>query len=520
MRLARIIGATLTAGLAALSLAAEAAAEPSARFVLRADQPGPVIDRNIQGQFAEHLGRGVYGGIWVGENSPIPNIRGYRKDVVEALQRIKTPVVRWPGGCFADEYHWREGIGPRDQRPVRVNTHWGGVEETNAFGTHEFFEFAELIGARTYLAANIGSGSVQEMADWIEYITTPTRSTLGQLRRKNGREQPFKLDYVGIGNEAWGCGGSMLPDFYADLFRQYSTFVSSPPGAKIVKAAVGPSAGDYGWTEAVMARAGENMDALSLHYYTLPTDDWGHKGAATGFDEAQWISTMSHTLRMDELITRHSAIMDKHDPKKRVALYVDEWGAWYDSTPGSTPGFLEQQNTLRDAVLAAVNLNIFHQHADRVRMANLAQMVNVLQAMILTDGAKMVLTPTYHVFDMYQGFQDATLLPLEGRSDVYSYGGTSVPAVHASAARGKDGVTRIGLANLDPNASAKVAIGLTGLNARTVSGRVLTAATMDAHNRFDAPNAVRPASFTGARLHGGELGLVLPAKSVVVLELK
>jgi len=505
---------------AALAFALPAFAAPTASLVLHADQPGARIEPEVQGQFAEHLGRGIYEGVWVGEGSSIPNTRGFRNDVIAALKRIHVPVVRWPGGCFADTYNWRDGVGPRKDRPTRVNNNWGGVEEPNAFGTHEFFEFAELIGAKTYVSGNLGSGSVREMGEWIEYLTTPTRSTLGQERRRNGREAPFKLDYFGVGNEAWGCGGSMRPQFYADLFRQAATFLRPGSGPTLRKVAVGPSADDYAWTEAVMAGAGDQMDALSLHYYTLPTGDWNHKGAAVGFDEAQWIGALSRTLHMDELIVRHTAIMDRYDPKKRVALAVDEWGAWYDTEPGANPGFLFQQNTMRDAVLAAVNLNIFHHHADRVRMSNIAQMANVLQAMVLTDREKMVLTPTYYVYDLYQVFQGATALPLEVQAPNYALGGVSVPAVHASAGRGLDGTVHIGVVNLDPRSPIEISVKLEGVHATIATGRVLTASAMDAHNTFEAPDAVHPVPLAKTRLRGDTLVLVLPAKSVTVVDLK
>lgn len=511
---------TLAGIVAALAFALPAFAAPEASLVLHADQPGARIEPEIQGQFTEHLGRGIYEGVWVGEGSSIPNTRGFRNDVIAALKRIHVPVVRWPGGCFADTYNWRDGVGPRQTRPVRVNNSWGGVEEPNGFGTHEFFEFAELIGAKTYVSGNLGTGTAREMADWIEYLTTPTHSALGEERRRNGRAAPFKLDYFGIGNESWGCGGSMRPQYYADLFRQAATFVRPGSGPQLRKVAVGPSADDYAWTEAVMAEAGEQMDALSLHYYTLPTGDWAHKGAATGFDESQWIGALTQTLRMEELIVRHTAIMDRYDPKKRVALAVDEWGAWYDTEPGANPGFLYQQNTMRDAVLAAVNLNIFQRHADRVRMANIAQMANVLQAMVLTDRERMVLTPTYHVYDLYQVFQGATALPLEVEAPTYTLGGISVSAVHASAGRGADGVIHLGLVNLVPNAATEVRVKLVGVRAGTVSGRVLTAPAMDARNTFDAPDAVHPVPLAGARLRGDTLVLVLPARSVTVVDLK
>ena len=490
----------------------------SASVTIRADQPGPKIDRHIYGQFAEHLGRGVYEGVWVGEGSSIPNTRGYRSDVVAALKKLHVPVVRWPGGCFADEYHWRDGIGPRSQRPVRINTHWGGVEETNAFGTHEFLDFAELIGADAYVAGNVGSGSPQEMAEWVEYITSDSNSTLAQLRRSNGRDKPWKLPFIGVGNETWGCGGSMRPEFFADLYRQFATFIKAPSDNRPVRIASGANVDDYRWTEVMLSQAGRHMDAYSVHYYTTPGLQWGDKGPAIGFKDDQWASTLQHAARMDELVTKHSAIMDKYDPEKRVALYVDEWGTWYDPTPGHNPAFLYQQNTLRDALVAALTLDIFHRHADRVRMANIAQMVNVLQAMILTDKEKMVLTPTYHVFEMYVPFQDATSLPAQIETPEYRRGDWAMPALDVSAARGSDGRVHIALVNVDPDRAATVSATIRGASSRGAQGRILTASVIDAHNTFDRPDSVRPKPFRAVRT-GDSLRFDLPPKSIVVVVL-
>jgi alpha-N-arabinofuranosidase len=482
---------------------------------IRADQPGPTIDRHIYGQFAEHLGRGIYEGIWVGENSSIPNTRGYRKDVITALQKLKVPVVRWPGGCFADQYHWREGIGPRDKRPVKINTTWGGVEETNAFGTHEFLDFAELIGADAYVAGNVGSGTVQEMSEWVEYITSDTKSTLAELRRKNGRDKPWRLPYFGVGNETWGCGGNMRPEYFADQYRQFATYVLAPKESMPLKIASGANSDDYRWTEVMLSQAAKHMDAYSMHYYTIP-GKWSEKGPATGFSQDHWAATLSKAMNIDTLISKHSAIMDQYDPGKRIGLYVDEWGTWYSPEPGTNPGFLYQQNTLRDALVAAVSLDIFHRHADRVRMTAIAQMVNVLQAMILTDKEKMVLTPTYHVFEMYVPFQGATYLPVTTQSPEYREGNWVLPAVDVSAAKGTDGLLHVALVNLDPARPATVTAKISGVKARDVSGRVLTSTITDAHNTFDKPNTIQPAAFKATR-KGDDVIFQLPAKSVVVV---
>ncbi|HMN45985.1 MAG TPA: alpha-N-arabinofuranosidase [Povalibacter sp.] len=510
-----IAAAMAMASLVGMQAAAQSAKPVEVAVTIRADQPGVKINRNIYGQFAEHLGYGIYGGVWVGEDSKIPNTRGYRNDVVAALKQLKVPVVRWPGGCFADEYHWRDGIGPRDRRPVKINTIWGGVEEDNSFGTHEFLDFAELIGADAYVAGNVGSGTPQEMSEWVEYITSDTKSTLAEMRRRNGREKPWRLPYFGVGNETWGCGGNMRPEYFADQYRQFQTFIRAPRDNRPERIASGANVDDYYWTEVMLSQAARHMEAYSLHYYTVP-GRWEDKGKSTGFPEDQWASTLKNALRMDELVTKHSAIMDRYDPGKRVGLYVDEWGTWYDPEPGRNPGFLWQQNTLRDAQVAALSLSIFHRHAERVRMTAIAQMVNVLQAMILTEEEKMVLTPTYHVFEMYVPFQDATFLPAEFKSPQYTHGDWSIPAVDVSAAKGTDGRLYVALVNSDPNRGAVLTTKIAGATAGKVSGRVLTANAMDAHNTFDRPNAVKPAEFKAQR-KGDQIVANLPPKSVVVL---
>ncbi len=483
------------------------------------DQPGPKYDRRMFGQFAEHLGTGIYGGMWVGTESKIPNVKGFRRDVIDALKEIRVPLIRWPGGCFADEYHWREGIGPRAKRPVKVNTNWGGVTEDNAVGTNEFMDFTEIVGAEAYVSGNVGTAPPSEMAEWVEYITSPTKSTIANQRRANGRDKPWKLPLFGIGNELWGCGGDMLPEYAADVTRRYATFLKVPAGEKLMKIASGANSFDYNWTEVMMRKAGDKIDGIGVHYYTVP-GPWSKKGAATGFDEESWARTLSKTLKMEELLTEHGKIMDKYDPKKRVALLVDEWGTWYDVEPGTNPGFLYQQNSLRDAVVAALNFNIFARHADRVRGANIAQMVNVLQAMLLTDGAKMVKTPTYWVFDMYKDYQDATVLPVDVTSRWYNNDQWTMRAVSASAVRGTDGVVHIGLVNVDPNRPSSVSVKLDGVTGSQVSGRILTGDKMDAHNDFAAPDAVKPVAFNGASLSAGTLTVQVPAKAIVMLDIK
>jgi len=512
----------LAAILLSVAVNSAPAAAAMARLTIDGGTSGPVINRNIYGQFSEHLGRCIYEGIWVDENSSIPNTKGYRNDVLAAVKELHVPILRWPGGCFADEYHWRDGIGPRESRPAMINTHWGGVVENNHFGTHEFLDFCEMLGIEPYVCINVGSGTVQEAMEWIEYMTSDANSPLANLRRKNGRDKPWNVHFVAVGNESWGCGGDMTPEFYADNYRRYNTFIKNyRPGAenRLQRIACGPYDDRYDWTEVLMRSAGKKMDGLALHYYTRLTRGWP-RGSATDFGEDQWFTILQKTMRMDEFVTNHGAIMDKYDPEKKVGLVVDEWGTWYDPTQGSHPGFLEQQNTLRDALVAAINFHIFHKHADRVTMANIAQFVNVLQAMILTDKEKMIVTPTYWVFDMYKPFQDATSLPVQLETPDYVFNGAAIPAVSASAAKATDGHIYVSLVNCDPKQAIAVDTKLTGVTATTVTGQVLTAEAMNAHNTFEQPNAVKPARFDGARLMGDTLKVNLPAKSVVMLRLE
>lgn len=517
--------------LAALLLAsaspalAQAPGDP-VTLTVEAGAPGPVIDRNIFGQFAEHLGTGIYGGVWVGKDSPIPNVRGIRSDVVAALKAIRVPNIRWPGGCFADEYHWRGGIGDPARRSVTINSNWGGAIENNAFGTDEFFDFVGQVGAEAYVSVNVGSGTVEEAADWLAYMTGDTRSTAGQARAANGHAEPYKVKFVGLGNESWGCGGSMRPEHYVDVMKPFARFVRNynPKQAgdeAMRRIAVGPTDNDASYTEAVMkAWKGHdwawNIEGLSLHAYTV--GGWPPHYPSTGFGEKDYAELIKSTLAMNDMLAKHGAIMDKYDPEKKVPLVVDEWGVWLAKLPGSPEGFLQQQNSMRDAIIAALNINIFARHADRVRMANIAQMINVLQAMILTDGPKMVLTPTYHVYRMYVPFQDARFVPVSFDAGSYVEGLVSLPRVDAVAARAKDGKLWLAVTNVDPKRPVRIRASLAGVRARSASGEILTAPRVDSVNSFDAPEAVAPTPFSAKAADGG-VTLDLPAKSVAVVEI-
>jgi alpha-L-arabinofuranosidase len=488
------------------------------KLTIYADGQGQTISRHIYGHFAEHLGRCIYEGLWVGEDSPIPNTRGIRNDVVQALRNLNIPNLRWPGGCFADDYHWRDGIGSKENRPRRVNTHWGDVIETNHFGTHEFLDLCDQLDCEPYICGNVGSGTVQEIRDWLEYLTFSGDSSLVQERQKNGKDTPWEITYWGVGNENWGCGGNMTAEYYADEYRRYATYCRNFSGAKLYRIAGGPHDTDYHWTEVLMREATRLMDGLSLHYYSF-IPPWDNKQSATQFDEAEWFALLKKAAFMDDIIRNHSAIMDRYDPEKRVGLIVDEWGTWHKAEPGTNPAFLYQQNTLRDALLAAVTLHIFHDHCDRVHMANIAQTVNVLQAMVLTEGEKILLTPTYHVFEMFKGHQDATQLPILLQSEDYRSGNDTIPAISASASRNSDGEIIITLCNLNPNESVNLTCSIQGTKITDITGRILTAETMNALNSFEEPESVKPIPFDRFTKNNENLQATLPAKSVVALML-
>jgi alpha-N-arabinofuranosidase len=502
-------------GVLALAMLATAPVFAAVTIDIDPAKPGAVINKNVYGQFAEHLGTGVYEGMWVGPKSDIPNTRGWRNDVVGALKRLHVPLVRWPGGCFADVYHWRDGIGPQDKRPHNVRSN-GSVEEINAVGTHEFFDLIDMLGADAYVNGNVGTGSVQEMSDWVEYMTADGGSPLARLRAEYGREKPFKVAYFGIGNELWGCGGNMKPEYYAGLYNNYWTFLRAPEQHKPRMIAAG---GDTSWTDVLSRDLKGRTSGISIHQYTIPSGIWEIKGKTLGFKEGEWISTLAAASKMDQIIKDHLAVLDKNDPEKKIGLMIDEWGTWYDEEKDPKSA-LFQQNSLRDALVAALSFHIFHDHAERVPLTTIAQMVNVLQAMILTDKEKMVLTPTYYAFQMYVPFQDAKSLPLAIKDNTsYTLGAVTIPGVSASAARAKDGKLYLALVNTDPHKAVDVAVDVAGTKLKGAAGKVLTSATMDAHNTFENPQAIQPAAFS-ARAAGGELSIKVPAKAVMVVALE
>ena len=514
----------------ALAFASQAIAADAVKATIHADKAGAKINREIYGQFSEHLGSCIYGGLWVGENSQIPNINGYRKDVFEALKALKVPVLRWPGGCFADDYHWMDGIGPKKDRPSLRNNNWGGTIEDNSFGTHEFLNLCY------YISGNVGSGTVREMAQWVEYMTSDGDTPMARLRRQNGRDKAWKVKYFGIGNEAWGCGGNMRPDYYSNEYRKFNTYLRDYTGNKLYRIASGASDYDYEWTEVLMKNIGTQMQGISLHYYTCSGWD-GPKGSATNFNDDQYYWALGKCLEIEEVIKKHKAIMDEKDPDNKIGLLVDEWGTWWDEEPGTISGHLYQQNALRDAFVASLSLNVCHKYTDRVKMANIAQIVNVLQSMILTDQegtGHMVLTPTYHVFEMYTPFQEATYLPVDLESETIAVskayfkekegakdaGYRPCPMLSASAAKTQDGSLVLAVTNVSLDKSQTIQFAIDGYKAKTVSGRILTSKKVSDFNDFNHPDVVAPKEYKDAKLKQNELTMTIPAKSIVVLTLK
>jgi alpha-N-arabinofuranosidase len=415
-----------------------------------------------------------------------------------------------------------DGIGPRDQRPTMINTHWGGVTEDNSFGTHEFLELCRLLDCEPVICGNVGSGTVREMSQWVEYLNSDNISPMTNLRKQNGREKPFGVKFWGVGNENWGCGGRMSAEYYANELRRYSTYCKDYGDNRLYRVACGPYDENYHWTETLMKdpQTRNSFQGLSLHYYTVQ-GDWSGKGSATDFGEAEWFYTMRKTLRMDEFIAKHSAIMDQYDPEKSKGLIVDEWGNWHDVEPGTNPGFLYQQNTLRDALVAAVNLNIFNRHCDRVKMANIAQTVNVLQSVILTQGDQLVRTPTFYVFKMYAVHHDAMLVPCTLDAEDYAFDGQSIPALHASCSKDENGTLHLTLVNLNPNQGSNVECVVEGMEALDVTDiEIITAGSMNAYNDFGEAESVNIRPFDDVFAEDNKLTVNIPPRSILHIAMR
>ena len=488
------------------------------KYLINPNEKIATINKDIYGHFSEHLGRCIYEGIYVGKDSKIPNVNGMRCDVVNALKEMGIPVLRWPGGCFADEYHWKDGIGDKSERKKMINTHWGGVVEDNSFGTHEYFELCRQLGCDTYVNANVGSGSVKEMSEWVEYMTFDGVSPMAELRKKNGSEKPFNLKYLGVGNESWGCGGNMDPEYYGCLYKQYNTFCRDYDSNKHIKRiACGPNAADYHWTKVVTDKVKRHADALSLHYYTLPTGKWNHKGSATNFDKNEYNATICKAYYIDELIKNHLAMMQSVQHDSNVKLIVDEWGTWYDVEPGTNPGFLYQQSTMRDAIVAALTLNIFNKHADKIIMANIAQTVNVLQSVILTDGEKMVKTPTYYVFKMYKEHQNNTLLGSYITSERIKSKNDSnkeFPQLIESASVDENGVIYSTITNTSSVKPAEVKCQIADTRVNSIYAEIISGDCHD-KNDFENGNKVKTVEFTDYKKFKDGFTATLPPCSAV-----
>jgi alpha-N-arabinofuranosidase len=491
-------------------------------IIINTDLGEETINKHIYGHFSEHLGRCIYGGYWVGEDSEIPNTAGIRNDVVDALKEMGIPNLRWPGGCFADEYHWKDGIGLRNQRPTMINTHWGGVTEDNSFGTHEFLELCNQLECEPVICGNLGSGSVREMSQWVEYLNSANISPMTELRKMNGQDDPWRVKYWGIGNENWGCGGNMTAEYYTNEMRRYSVYTKNYGNSSLYKIAGGPNGADYHWMETLMKNGnpGRSFQGVSLHYYTL-CNGWSNRGSATNFDEGEYFSTLKKTLFMDELLDKHIRIMDKYDPGNKVGLVVDEWGNWFDVEPETNPGFLYQQNSLRDAFVASLNLDLFNKYCRRVKMANIAQTVNVLQSMILTKEDEIVKTPSYYVFKMYKVHQDATMLPTDISSEDYLFNGKSIPALSASASKDTEGKIHITITNLNPHKDLRVNCDLRGIsNVEFAKGSIITGEAINSINDFGQKEKVRINDFMDVSVEGSLAKVMIPSKSVIMLEIK
>lgn len=497
-----------------------------AKITVVLDQKIGTVNRNVFGHFAEHLGRCVYEGLWVGEDSPIPNIRGIRSDVAAALKKLDPPVLRWPGGCFADDYNWRDGIGPRESRPRRFNIHWGNAPESNQFGTHEFIDLCRQIGAEPYISLNLGSGTPREAREWVEYCNGTGDSSLTAERRKNGSAEPFNVRYWGIGNELWGCGGHLQPSAYAAETKRYLTFLNH---FGIYKIACGPRGTNpfelrRDWTldffreyAKVQHPSQRPVDGFSLHFYTRRAE----AGGDIAFTEEEYYSCIQDTMRMSDLIREARAGMDAYDPKRGIDLVIDEWGTWYPQA--NKDNGLEQQNTMRDALVAALNLDIFVRNADIVSMTNIAQTVNVLQAMILTKGERMILTPSYHVFELYRRHQGAASVKVLIDSPIVEAGGASNLPLVAGSASVKDGRLFLTLTNSHADQAVEAEIAILGADrpsVRTGTGRRLSSADVHDCNDFDRPETVGPVDLQPFWKGGDRSTLSLPAHSVSALDLE
>ena len=486
---------------------ADSAADSRIEILL--DEPLGTINPNMYGHFTEHLGGVIYDGVWVGPNSKVPNVDGIRKDLVDHMRKIKAPVIRYPGGCFADSYDWRDGVGPAEKRPRRTNF-WGGTE-ANQFGTDEFVHFCQLVGSQPYLAANVRSLPAAEFYRWVEYCNSPAKSTtLADMRAAAGSADPYNVRYWGVGNESWGCGGNFTPQEYAVEFRRFATWV--PDFNKdLAFIASGPSDFSWDWTrgfleEIIRKGPGQinSIYGLALHYYTWNlsrgrTKDWdAGKGDALKFDPVDWYELLREGQVIESLINGHWQVMEEFDHDHHIKLIIDEWGPWYRPGSEQTKGnILEQTPTLRDAVFSAMTLDIFHQHPEKIAMANCAQLINCLNSLYLAHEDKFCITPVGHVFDMYAAHQGAQSLRTIFSTPEIHYDRDSKQASFAglkgsASLRDKDLVLTVTNPHVSEPREATIAI--RGASIQSATATVLSHTDLHAHNSLDQKNVLVPQS--------------------------
>jgi alpha-N-arabinofuranosidase len=470
------------------------------------------ISKHIYGHFAESPGTAVYPGIWVGPDSSIPNTRGIRKDVVEALQNVKAANLRWPGGAYAERYRWRDGIGPLSSR----KPHEEFNDETNEFGTHEFLDFCDMVGCEPYLCCSTTSGTVEEARDWLRYLTADDDSGPAKLRRKNGRREPWNARLWAVGNEVWAYCDKPAP--YAGKFLEYEEAMRAATDQDLYLVACGPGGTRYDWTDTLMRIVGTRMEGLAFHHYTL-AGPWADKGPALGFTEQHWALSMQNSFGIETMVYKHSEIMDRYDPGKKVALVMDEWGVWHSGASHMPEDCPHSPGTIRDAIVAAMMLNMFNNHCERLRVANIAMLVNALHPLYITHEDRLLRTPTSHVYEMFTVHHEATMLPLITTADrglPYDY---TMPGFNASASRDDAGRIHLTLCNVTVDSDREISCRLASGNINSARGRILTSDAIDGHNTFREPDRVAPAPFEGASIDNGIVKIALPARSVVLLEL-
>jgi alpha-L-arabinofuranosidase len=514
------------------------------RVEILLDEPLGTISPNVYGHFLEHIGGVIYDGVWVGEDSKIPNIHGLRQELVEEMRKIKAPVVRYPGGCFADSYDWRDGVGAPDRRPRRTN-YWIEEDsssspashhyESNRFGTGEFMRFCQAVGCEPYLAANLRSLPGEEFYRWVEYCNSPAGSTtLAEARAASGFPQPYDVRYWGVGNESWGCGGNFTAQEYAVEFRRYSSWLPQY-GRPLALIASGPNSDDWQWTRGFFEEIArkdksllESIFGWALHYYSWNlsrghSEDWEEaKGDALKFDPQDWYEVLREGNRLESLIDGHWQVMKEFDPEHGVKLVVDEWGPWY--RPGSelTPGnFLEQTPTIRDAVFSAMTLDIFNRNPEKVTLAAPAQLVNCLNSLYLAHEDRFCVTPVGHVFGMYAAHQGGESVRTMISAPKVHYARDGKPAAFwglngSASVHGKDLV----LTMVNPHVSEirETEIAIRGGAVKSAVMTVLTGSDLHAHNSFDQRTAVVP-RVNDAGFAGSRFTLEVPAASVTKLVL-